>query len=119
MPQDTPETNAEWRGHIGAKVHEFGRRLDGHDEDIRELRMGANATTIELARLGSSVEGLRGDISRALAEQQQQRRDEFLELQTTVASNNLSKKERLTLIVVPLIAVFISSFIILLSTHTI
>lgn len=116
---DTPEISAEWRGHITAKVDEFGRRLDGHDEDVRELRVGANVTTIELARLGTSVEGLRGDISRALAEQAQQRRDEFIELQNAVESNRLTYKEKLVQIGIPLLVVIISSLVILISTRTV
>ena len=118
MP-DTPDTVAEWRGRITAKVDEYGRRLDGHDADVREIRVNAATATLGLARVETSVEALRGDITRALAAQAQQRSDEFAELQAAVANNRLTPKERTMFIIMPILVVFISSFVLLFTTHTI
>lgn len=117
---DSPDTTAaEWRGHISAKVGEYGRRLDGHDADVRELRVSANATTVELVRLGTSVEGLRSDITRALAEQADQRSNEFAELQAAVTGNRMTSKEKMAQIAIPLIVAVIGALVILLSTRVI
>ena len=116
---ETDPSFDRWRGEISTQVRAHERRLNEHDNDVRELRMGANATTIELARLGTSVEGLRGDITRALAEQAQQRRDEFTELQNAVENNRMSAKEKLTFIAVPLTVALIGALVILFSSHTI
>ena len=108
----------QWRGEISVKVAEHRRRLDNHDTDIRELRVSANAATLEIAKLGTSVEGLRGDIHRALATQAEQRAAEFAELQATVAGAKITPKERLIWITLPLILAMISAFVILFTTHT-
>jgi hypothetical protein len=119
MMTEPYDTSAEWRGNVTAKVDEFGRRLDGHDIDIREIRVNATAANLGLARLEASVEGLRGDIKGALAEQAQTRRNEFAELQRTVESSRLSSKERLVQIIVPLVIAAIIAVVTLLSTHVI
>jgi chromosome segregation ATPase len=116
---DAPDNAAEWRGHISAKVDEYGRRLKDHDTDVRELRAGASATTVELARLSTSVEGLRGDIKKALEDQAEQRRDEFVELQKAMENNKMTSKEKVTYIFVPLIVASILALITLISTKTI
>lgn len=108
-----------WRGEISTKVEEYGRRLTGHDADIRELRVSANAATLEVAKLGTSVEGLRGDIQRALADQALQRQQEFTELQQAVANNRMTSKEKIGAVVIPLIVAFVSAMILLITTHTI
>ena len=118
MP-DTPEIAAEWRGRYGSKVEDHERRLDGIDADIREIRVNATAATLGLARLETSVEGLRGDISKALSEQAQSRRDEFTELQKAVVNNRMTSKEKMAQVVIPLIVVFISAMVILLSSKVI
>jgi hypothetical protein len=113
------DTTAEWRGRISAKVDEYGRRLNRHDDDIREIRLSANAAAIGLTRVEASVERLSGQIKEALAEQAKARSDEFAELQATVANNRLTPKERVMFILIPIVVVCISSLMLLLTTHTI
>ncbi len=119
MTGEPYDTSAEWRGNVTAKVDEFGRRLDGHDIDIREIRVNATAANLGIARLEASVEGLRGDIKGALTEQAQARQNEFAELQRAVENNRMTSKEKFLGATVPLVVALIIAIVTLLSTHVI